>query len=276
MRISDYPPQEAFTAIGERYHEEVLSRAGNVPGEDISYGADAYQSLCVYSAAEPNGDVLCFMHGGGWTNGYKEWMAFMAPAITGRGVTFVSLGYRLAPAHVFPKGFDDCCDGIAGVYEHVARFGGDGNRIFVGGHSAGAHYASLLALRADWQSPRNLPTDVIKGALPVSGTYSFGPGSGLSMRPRFLGPEENGADEAASPTTHVHKSAPPFLISYGEEDFPHLVRQAGEFADLLKRASVGVQVMQLAGCDHLGASYATGDVDGVWIKGARDFMSSMQ
>ena len=274
MKISDYPPQEPFTEIGSRYHEEVLARVGDVSGEDVSYGTDDYQSLSIYPADKPSGDVLCFMHGGGWTNGYKEWMAFMAPALTRRGVTFVSMGYRLAPAHVFPAGFEDCCDAVAWIYQNISKYGGDENRIFVGGHSAGGHYAALMALQQDWQGQRQLPADVIKGALPISGTYEFGAQSGLSMRPRFLGPEDSGVEATASPVNYVHGAAPPFFVSYGEADFPHLVRQADEFTQALRDAGVGVQSLQLAGCDHLGASYAAGEVDGQWVNAAADFMRS--
>ena len=166
MSPEAYPTQEPFTEIGARYHEEVMSRLSTGDSHEIVHGDDPYQSLCVHRSNAPTGDVLCVMHGGGWTNGYKEWMSFMAPALTRLGVTFVTLGYRLAPAHVFPSGFDDCLDGIAWVYENIEEHGGDANRIFLGGHSAGGHYAALAALRQDWQSDRRLPPNAVRGALP--------------------------------------------------------------------------------------------------------------
>ncbi len=272
MQIEDYPAQEPFTEIGSRYHQEVLKRAGELTGIDLSYGDDPYQAISVYVAENPTGEVLCVMHGGGWTNGYKEWMAFMAPAMTQRGVTFVSIGYRLAPAHVFPAGYEDCCDGLALVYQQISQWSGNPDHLYVGGHSAGGHYASLMALRQDWKTERDLPTDVIKGALPISGTYEFGAESGLSMRPRFLGDESTGADETASPIQYVHSDAPPFLISFGEKDFPHLVKQAEKFVAILRQNDVEVSVLQLDGCDHLDASYASGEPDGDWSRRALSFM----
>ena len=272
MNIEDYPAQEPFTKIGALYHDKVLELAGGVNGHDIPYGDDPYQSLTIYPAEVPNGNVLCFMHGGGWTNGYKEWMSFMAPALHSIHCTFVSIGYRLAPTHLYPAGFEDCCDAIEQVYHRVAEFGGDSNRIFVGGHSAGGHYSSLLGLLQNWQLERSLPANVIKGVLPVSGTFEFGENSGLSMRPRFLGPEEAGNDNIASPINHIRAGAPPFLISWGENDFPHLVRQADSFTKVLRSHDISVNTMQLAGCDHLGASYACGETDGSWAAAAADFM----
>ena len=275
MNIDDYPEQEPFTKIGTLYHEKVTAMAGHVVGHELCYGDDPYQSLLIYPAQNPNGNVLCFMHGGGWTNGYKEWMSFMAPALNRVGCTFVSVGYRLAPIHLYPAGFDDCCAAIARVYRRIAEFGGDPNRIFVGGHSAGGHYASLLGLCLAWGTKESLPENIIKGVLPVSGTFEFGENSGLSMRPRFLGGEELGNDGTASPINYIRAGAPPFLISYGENDFPHLIRQAERFTDTLRLLGVSVTTQQLDDCDHLGASYACGEIDGTWVKAAEDFMQKV-
>ena len=169
MRPEDYPPQEPFSPLGQRYHEDVTARGVGLSGADFGYGDDPYQSLLVFPAEQPSGDVLAFVHGGGWTNGYKDWMAFMAPGLTSRGVTFVSIGYRLAPHHLFPAGLEDVAAGLAWVYREIADHGGDPNRIFAGGHSAGGHYTSLLSVRDDWQAARSLPSNLLRGCLPVSG-----------------------------------------------------------------------------------------------------------
>ena len=272
MLPKEYPAQEPFTAIGAMYHDEVLRLGRGIAGVDLSYGGDPYQALTIIPAERPNGDVFIALHGGGWTNGYKEWMLFMAPALTARGVTFVSAGYRLAPQHVFPEGYHDVLDAIALVHRQIATHGGNPERIFLSGHSAGGHLAALAALRNDWMASRGLPGNVIRGALPISGTYVFGAASGLSMRPRFLGPEENGADIKAAPATYLHAGAPPFLITYGENDFPHLRTQAATFGAELKALGVNVSEIVLPGCDHLAASYESGNPDGVWVKAATRWM----
>lgn len=274
MRPEDYPPQEALSEIGVRYHAEVIRRGDGMSGAEFSYGKDAYQSLAVYRASRPTGIVLLFFHGGGWTSGYKEWMAFMAPALTERGVTFVSCGYRLAPQHVFPAGFDDACAAAAWACRHIAGHGGDPRRIFVGGHSAGGHYSALVAVRRDWQEVHGVPRDVIRGCLPVSGVFNFAEGSGLSMRPRFLGPEGKGAERAASPLHNIQATPPAFLIAHGSYDFPHLMRQAKEMERALLRSAGKVRRVLLEGCDHLSASYACGDANGVWTRTALEFMQS--
>ena len=265
MKTEDYPPQEPLSAFARPYHEKVMALGTESSPEEHQFGDDPYQSLAVFKPERPTGAVLIMWHGGSWTNGYKEWMYFMAPALTAQGISFVSAGYRLAPQHVFPAGFDDCAAAVAWVYRNAGRANADRDRIFLSGHSAGGHYASLLAVRSDWQAPRDLPADVVTGCLPISGVYTFGAGSGLSMRPRFL--DEESKETSASPLAFIDKP-PPFLIAYGSDDFPHLREQAREMTSALRSAGGEVESIELAGCDHLGASYMAGEADGPWVTAA--------
>jgi arylformamidase len=277
MNPSDYPPQEPLSALGAAYHERVMARSAGIVGRESAYGDDPYQGLAVYPAPSGTGDVLVFFHGGGWTSGYKEWMAFVAPSLQARGVTFVSAGYRLAPRHLFPNGFDDAADAVAWVHRHAVEHGADPARIFVGGHSAGAHYAALLAATADWRRARGLPSDVVRGCLPVSGTYRLDPESGLSTRPRFLGPTgETDMAFAASPLFRLDAAiCPPFLIAWGDRDFPHLANQARQMHDTLRGAGIASEDFLLEGCDHFEASLACGQPESGWPDRAAAWMRAI-
>lgn len=275
MRAQDYPSQEPTSAMAADYRDTCIAASFGVPFVEFCYGSNPYQSVAVYPAQNSTGKLLAFIHGGGWTSGYKEWMGFMAPAFTTQGITFASIGYRLAPQHVFPAGPDDCAAAIRFLYEKAAVLGYDREKLFLGGHSAGGHYAALLAVRRDWQAGMNLPSDVLKGCLPISGVYRFGEDSGLSMRPRFLGPEGNGAEMAASPIMHIQGKPPPFFMACGEGDFPHLARQAIEMADALRAAGNITALTVLPGRTHFTASLAGGDPDGPWVPGAVAFMRSL-
>jgi arylformamidase len=270
VKLDRYPPQEPLSPLGLAYQARILALGKGIEGHEAAYGDDPYQSLAVFAAEAPTGDVLVFFHGGGWTSGYKEWMYFMAPALNAAGVTLVSAGYRLAPGHVFPAGLDDAADALAWVHRHIAANGGDPRRIFAGGHSAGGHYAALLAVSSAWRQARGLPPDVLRGCLPVSGVYRFGEGSGLSARPRFLGSGNGGGNEAqveaaASPILRIEPEAcPPFLLTHGSRDFPHLVTQAQQMEAALRAAGVPVQVHVLEGADHFEASVACGEHPSGW------------
>ncbi len=270
MRLDEYPPQEPPSDNGRVYGEKVRQLGAGLEGTEQRYGKDAYQSLAVFRAPAPNGTLLAFMHGGGWTNGYKEWMAFMAPAFTAAGVTFATIGYRLAPAHLFPAGVADAIAALAWLRNNAAAFGCDPARIFLGGHSAGGHYAALLAVRRDWQAGAGLPRDVVRGCLPISGVYDFGPQSGLSARPRFLGVAGN--ENLASPIDRIEDKPPPFPIAHGDEDFPHLMKQAERMEAALLAAGGDAERVVLKGCNHFTVSYAGGEADGPWVKRALDWM----
>jgi len=281
MNLARYPAQEPLSALGEAYQQRILALGTDQTGIEVDYGPDPYQSLTVFRPDRPRGEVLVFFHGGGWTNGCKEWMFFMAPALLQEGVTFVSAGYRLAPAHVFPAGLDDCADAVTWVERHASRHGGDPDRIFVGGHSAGGHYAALLAVSSAWRTARGLPVDVLKGCLPVSGVYQFGDESGMAVRPRFLGSRapdavaqgDDRAEAAAAPLAQLEPAAcPPFLLTRGGRDFPHLIGQADRMAAALDAAGVPVQQEILADCDHFEASIACGQQGGAWASRAADWM----
>ena len=65
--------------IAQGYAAEVMQRAAGTEAEDVLYGDDAYQRVGIHKLLHPNGAVFAFIHGGGWTNGYKEWNDFMTP-----------------------------------------------------------------------------------------------------------------------------------------------------------------------------------------------------
>jgi acetyl esterase/lipase len=268
-----YPPQEPLSEAGRKYAAECLQRGAGIAFEEAAYGSDPYQRLSVFRARRPDGRVLVFWHGGGWTSGYREWMHFNAPAFTAAGVTFVAAGYRLAPQHLFPAGYEDCMRALAWVAVHTRSWGGDPGKLFIGGHSAGGHYAALLAARRDWQARVDLPGDIVKGALPVSGTYWFGADSGLSMRPRFLGPPDLAAEDEASPIRRLQPPLPPFLLFHGEQDFPHLSRQAEAFEAAVRTAGGEVTRIVMPGRNHFSAHYACGEPDGPMVPAALDFMA---
>jgi acetyl esterase/lipase len=274
MRPQDYPPQDPVSEFAQAYTDDLIRRIDPNSGENHFYGSDPYQSIALFLPERPNGTVLGFLHGGGWTNGYKEMMGYMAPAFTARGVMFASIGYRLAPMHPWPACIEDCAAAVAWLARNAAAKGGDPKRIFLGGRSAGGHLSSHLAVRRDWQEGHGLPKDVLRGCIPVSGVYLFGDGSGLTNRPRFLGPPERKNDAPASPLRNIQGTPPPFFMAWGEKDFPHLIRQAADMAAALKAAGASVETTVLPGCDHLGTGVPTGDPNSPWMARAHAFMAA--
>jgi acetyl esterase/lipase len=257
MKLADYPAQEPLSEAGQAYSAECWRRSEGIVCEEVAFGSSPYQRLSIFEASKPGGFVLLFWHGGGWTSGYKEWMGFMAPALNAAGATLVSGGYRLAPEHVFPAGLDDCLAAVDWVSKSLQ------GRLFIGGHSAGGHYAALIAARAGGK--------LVRGCLPLSGVFEFGEGSGLSARPRFLGADQRN-DRIASPRFELALPLPPFLVAYGSSDFAHLIPQAQRFVAAVRTMGGEAEQLELAGRTHFTASYAAGEADGPWVKPAVAFM----
>lgn len=102
-------------------------------------------SLDIYPTSQANAPVMIFVHGGGWTRGNKSNVAAKPAAFNQNGFAFVSMNYRLIPEVDMAKQAGDVAAAIAWVKSNIAGHGGDPTRIFLMGHSAGAHLVSLVA-----------------------------------------------------------------------------------------------------------------------------------
>ncbi|MBC7602350.1 MAG: alpha/beta hydrolase [Ramlibacter sp.] len=149
---------------------------------DVRYGGGANEHLDIFPAANPDAPVLVFIHGGYWRALDKRDHLFIAPPFVKQGVCVVIPNYALAPAVTVPQIVMQMVHAVAWTWRHVARHGGDPNRITVAGHSAGGQLAAMM-LSCLWRVyGRDLPADVVKGALSISGLHDLDP----VMRAPFL------------------------------------------------------------------------------------------
>ena len=266
LRREDYPEQLPRPEAVLAYQLELWGKSRDVAGTDIPWGDDVYQRVAVYPASEPNGTTFAFIHGGRWTSGHKEAMAFMAPGFHAAGITFASLGHRLAP-NSYDEGFPDLCSGLACLASNAERFDCDPGRIFVGGHSSGGHYAAQLAVTGDWQSRHGLPRDVIKGCLPISGVYDVSSDADFDdWPPPCLKEGDDGREK--SPQYRVAEIPPPFLVTWGGEDYPFLIPQAKEFARALADSGGDVETLEVPGLTHFTVLGDGADPAGEWNRRA--------
>lgn len=237
------------------------------------FGADEAQALDIYLARAPSSSspspVLVFAHGGAWTNGYKEWMGLMAPALTAAGITFVSISYRLAPQHKWRAMRDDCLDAIAWVHRHIAVHGGNPGRIAVGGHSAGGHLMALAALDAEGLQARGVPRSALFACLPLCAPLDIRypqreSGTGEERTHQMLLDDASEAT-AASPVCQVSADAPFMLLAYARDDLPRIVNGAGAMAAELQRLRVPTETLVLEG-DHFSAALAVEDAESAWTQ----------
>lgn len=202
-----------------------LARADSM---DISYGEDRLQKLDVYSAVSKGGDnsssspVVIWVHGGGWRNGDKDNRSGsqLCQTWAKEGITMVNLNYRLSPTVVHPAHIQDVAAGVAWVHKNIDRYGGDPKRIFLLGHSAGAHLVALVATAPEFLQAHQLePKDVLAGVMAID-TASYDLNTTHTPAVRKMISDAFGSDpitlSQASPLLQAKKNpqqCPPFMIA---------------------------------------------------------------
>jgi arylformamidase len=160
-----------------RHWADASARALARPGWvlDLAYGNDASERLDILPAAGAAAPVLVYIHGGYWRALDKRDQAFVAPPFADAGAMVVQLNYALCPAVSIAHIALQLAQALAWVWRHAADHGGDPERIVLAGHSAGGHLAAML-LACDWQAVApDLPADLVKSALAISGLYELEP-----------------------------------------------------------------------------------------------------
>src|SRR5438132_4586732 len=142
----------------------------NIPYADK---ADERQVLDVYAPENAkNLPVVFWIHGGGWQTGDKKSVQIKPQFFMDKGFVFVSTNYRLLPNVDMATIFRDIAKSIHWVHDHIAEHGGDPNRLFVMGHSAGAQLAALICTDERYLKAEGLSLSLVKGCVPVDGdTY---------------------------------------------------------------------------------------------------------
>ncbi len=264
---------EQAMAWSDQVRAALLKEGGRRAELNIPYGDDERQKLDIYmpdSAPGGPAPALLFFHGGYWTIGHKDLLGFMAPAITPAPALLVSVGYRLAPGARHPQQADDCRAALLWAHDHIVEYGGDPDRIFVGGHSAGGHLAALITLQRERLAAFGLPPDVIKGCFPVSGVFDV-TDTPPERRQAFLKSDADARD--ASPVYSAEGNSTPFLLEIGSDDFDNLRAQHPRMLAALRSQPGRVEEMVREGHNHFRISLDHANPESPWTIRVREWMT---
>ena len=238
-------------AYADFYVEESRkARADLDVHRDVSFGPTVPERLDVFPAAESNAPVLLFIHGGYWHSRHAEDFSFVARGPVSEGVTTVVMNYALCPAVPFSEVVRQARAALVWTHENIAAYGGDPDRLFVSGHSAGGHLTGCL-LTTDWEDDYGKPADVVEGACAISGLYDLDPFPYTWLQPKLQLTWREVRDH--SPIRHIPDSAPPLVVTYGENEPAELRRQSEDFLAAWRDHGLDGRSLPQPEADHYSA-----------------------
>ena len=244
-------------ALGQNAEEVKIGGSFEVEAvKDVTYfdGKDADPKKHKLDLFLPKGHkdfpVLFFIHGGGWSSGDRWQYGLVGQVFAKNGVGTVVISYRLSPQVQHPGHIEDVARAFAWTHRNIGKYGGRADQIFVTGQSAGGHLAALLATNEEYLKAEKLSLKDIKGAMPMSGIYTFEPG----RMKRVIG-EGKEAVDSASPLKHVSGKESPFVILYAEKDFPGCDKMSKDLCAALQKNKVEAECVEIKDRNHVSIMF---------------------
>jgi acetyl esterase/lipase len=246
---------ECVIAGPSRRTKDVAYVAANTPGFDAErHLLDVYAPRKAGKTPYP---VVVFIHGGSWDSGSKNIYWFIGRRLAKQGVVAVVISYRLAPKVLVPDMANDCARAVAWTAQHIADYGGDPNRIYLMGHSAGGGLSALLAAKDD------LFTNIGVAKNPVKGVILNDP-AGLDMYEYLLKNEYPGDEryfasfgkdpavwKSVSPRYFISPSTPKMMLFAGGRTYPSIATGTPMFHKLLIDNKVESSFKEIPGKKHV-------------------------
>jgi arylformamidase len=203
--------------------------------ERVAYGQSAAERLDFYFTHGRGAPLLVFVHGGAWRAGLARNYAFVAEPFVRAGAHVAILDF--APVQDLGGDLRAMSQQVRSAWKWICRsatdFGADPQRLYLAGHSSGAHLAGTC-LVTDWRE-HGLPQDCIKGALLSSGVFDLRP-IRLCARNSYIRLDDRDEEEL-SVQRHAARIRAPLLVTCGSTESPEFVRQARVFAGAVRAAS---------------------------------------
>ena len=239
--ISDYLAD--WAAESERARDTLECRLS------VPYGDGPAETLDIFPAENgaDGAPVMLFIHGGAWKALSKDSFGYPAPRFTAAGGAWVAADFSLLPDVSLDEQVRQNRAALAWLWRNARSFGADPDRLYVCGHSSGAHVGGTL-VQDGWRGEAGLPEDVIKGAVLVSGMYDLEPVR-LSARNNYVHLDEDAA-RRLSPIHNIPDRMPALALFWGSGELDEFRRQSRGFAEALWARGHRAEAMEIAGANH--------------------------
>lgn len=218
----------------------------------------AGQQLNVFAPRKSDSlkEVLVFIYGGSWNSGSKSLYSFFGSRMARKGVVTVIIDYPLSPKATYKEMAVASAKAVIWVKNNIRAYGGDPAKVFISGHSAGGHLATLIAIKEEYFNALGVKNPV-KGVILIdaAGLDMYGylqeekfP-AGHTYLQTFTPDPANWKD--ASPLYHLHQNMPPLLIYRGENTYPSIQKSTEKFVTALKNYVPAPDYHILKGKKHI-------------------------
>ena len=194
----------------------------------------------------PGGPVFVYLHGGYWRGGNKEDNCNFAPTFTACGATVVLVEYDLCPQVTVSDIVGETRSAVAWIYRNIAHYGGDPGKIHLAGASAGSHLTAM-ALAHDWEK-QDLPRDIIKGAVVISGVYDLDMVMRISVQEEVRLTPEMAREN--NPFLHPPMASCPILVAVGGAEPKGWQQMSEDFFNYCKARGPSVKYLVVPGANH--------------------------
>lgn len=238
-------------------NSELVRRRLGQP-DRVAYGPTEIEKLDIFRAKQPRAPIFLFIHGGAWLHGQAKDYAYAAETYINAGAHYVVPDFTSVDAvnGDLTVMAAQVRRAIAWTYKNAASFGGDPERLYIGGHSSGGHLCGV-ALVTDWRKDFGVPETIVKGGVCMSGMYDMKPVR-LSKRSKYVRFTDE-MENAMSSQRHLDLLRAPIIVTYGSNETPEFQRQNREFAAGVKAAGKPVELIEAANYNHFEMGESLGN-----------------
>jgi len=240
------PNHEEYTSAYAARGEQFIKKAPHV--FDIPFGDSPAEVLDVYPAFESDeaAPVLIFFHGGYWYSRHKDDFRYIPAGYAPAGAMVVVVNYALIPDVDLAELVRQCRAAVKWTHNNAAEHGGDPNRLYIAGHSAGGHLTAMM-YATDWDQ-WGVPADAIAGGMAVSGLYDLEP-----IRLNYMNPTLGFTERTVAEYSPLHLKptvSAPIIFAVGGAETPEFHRHNKMLFGPWSAAGLACEEIEVPGLNH--------------------------